>query len=286
VRLITLVVAVVLVFASCGSSPAPESGGGGAPAPASGGRAPAPGQIPVEKRAVVKFADGTVDEFTLSEYDPSDITLLGQNRFSASGGLMDQIEFTYDEVKKVITTKLTKDEENRLKSRIVYINDEDTGRLLKESVVNKASKVVSSNEYTYNEAGNVASRAILNGNNVRLAETVYTYEGNLVVASKTQDGSGKPISSSVSDYDRDGNLVQQVLYNAAGNITRKISTVWQNGMEMEITQTTADGRPQLKITNEYGAAGELLKKTVENYQGNSVQIMEFEYEFRPARGRT
>jgi hypothetical protein len=273
---------LALIFASCGSTPVSE---GGAPAP-TGSRAPVPGQIPVEKRAVVKFADGTVDEFTLSEYDPSDITLLGQNRFSASGGLMDQIEYTYDEEKKVVTTKLTKDEENRLKSRIVYINDENTGRLLKESVVNKASKVISSNEYTYNDDGNVASRAILNGNNVRLAETVYTYNGNFVVASKTHDGNGKAISSSTNDYDRDGNLVQQVLYNAAGSVTRKISTVWQNGMEIETTQTTADGRPQLKITNEYGTAGELLKKTIENYQGNSVQIMEFEYEFRPDRGRT
>jgi hypothetical protein len=282
VRLFTLVIAFALVFVSCGSTPAPE---GGAAAPAKS-KAPVPGQIPVEKRAVIKFADGTVDEFTLSEYDPSDITLLGQNRFSASGGLMDQIEYTYDEEKKVITTKLTKDEENRLKSRIVYINDENTGQLLKESVVNKASKVISSNEYTYNEDGNVASRTILNGNNVKLAETVYTYNDNLVVASKTHDGNGKPISSSTNDYDRDGNLVQQVLYNAAGSITRKISTVWQNGMEIETTQTTADGRPQLKITNEYGAAGELLKKTIENYQGNSVQILEFEYEFRPDRGRT
>jgi hypothetical protein len=272
----------MLVFASCGSSPAPD---GSAPAPA-GGKAPAPGQIPVEKRVVVKFGDGTVDEFTLSEYDPSDITLLGQNRFSASNELMDQIEYTYDEEKKVITTKLTKDEENRLKSRIVYINDENTGRLLKESVVNKASKVVSSNEYTYNEDGNVASRAILNGNNIKLAETVYTYDGNLVVASKTHDSNGKPISSSTNDYDRDGNLVQQVLYNDAGEISRKISTVWQNGKEMEVTQTTKDGRPQIKITNEYGTAGELLKKTIQNFQGNSVQILEFEYEFRPDRGRT
>jgi hypothetical protein len=273
----------MLAFASCRSSPAPD---GGAPAPASG-KAPASGQIPLEKRAVVKFADGTIDEFTLSEYDPSDITLLKeQNRFSASGGLMDQIEYTYDEEKKVITTKLTKDEENRLKSRIVYINDENTGRLLKESVVNKASKVVSSNEYTYNEDGNVASRAILNGNNVRLAETVYIYKGNLVVASKTQAGNGKPISSSTNDYDRDGNLVQQVLYNAAGQITRKISTVWQNGKEMVVIQTTRDGKPQMKITNEYGAAGELLKKTIENYQGNSVQILEFEYEFKPNHGKT
>ncbi|WP_010263436.1 hypothetical protein [Treponema primitia] len=289
-RLITLIVAIALVFASCGSGPTPAGSDASARTPAKGKTA-APGQIPVEKRAVVKFADGTVDEFTISEYDPSDITLLSaQNRFSASGGLMDQIEFTYNEETKTVTTKMTKDDENRIKSRIVYVRDDDTNQLMRETVVNKAGKAVSTNEYSYNSTGNVASRAILNGNNVKLAETVYTYNGNLVISSKTQDGNGRPISSSTNDYDRDGNLVNQVLFNAAGNVTRKISTVWQTvsgkPVDVEITQTAADGKPQLKITNEYGTAGELLKKTVENYQGNSVQVMEFEYEFRPDRGRT
>jgi PBP1b-binding outer membrane lipoprotein LpoB len=277
VKIITLLAAVALIFASCGSSPAPES-------PA--GAKPVPGQIPVEKRAVVKFADGTIDEFTISEYDPSDITLLGQNRFSASGGLMDQIEYTYDEERNMLTNKMTKDDENRIKSRIVYVHDENTNRLLRETVVNKAGKAVSTNEYTYNPAGFVASRAILNGNNVKLAETFYTYKGDLVVSSKTQAGDGRPISSSTNEYDRDGNLINQVLYNAAGNITRRISTVWQNGYEVETIQTTADGKPQLRITNEYGAAGELLRKKVENYQGESTQVIEFEYEFRPDHGRT
>jgi hypothetical protein len=270
-------VAAALVFASCGSSPAPGSSAEGKLVP---------GQIPVEKRAVVKFADGTIDEFTISEYDPSDITLLGQNRFSASGGLVDQIEYTYDEEKNMLTNKMTKDDENRIKSRIVYVHDEATDRLVRETVVNKAGKPVSTNEYTYNPAGFVVSRAILNGNNVKLAETFYTYNGTLVVSSKTQAGDGRPISSSTNEYDRDGNLINQVLYNAAGNVTRRISTVWQNGYEMETTQTTADGKPQLRITNEYGAAGELIRKRVENYQGESTQVIEFEYEFRPDHGRT
>jgi hypothetical protein len=278
VRIITLIVTVALVFASCGSSPAPES------SPEAGRFIP--GQIPVEKKAMVKFPDGTIDEFTISEYDPSDITLLGQNRFSASGGLMDQIEYTYDEDRNLLTNKMTRDDENRIKSRIVYVHDETADRIIRETVVNKAGKAVSTNEYTYNPAGFVASRAILNGNNVKLAETFYTYKGKLPVSSKTQAGDGRPISSSNNEYDQDGNLINQVLYNAAGSITRKISKRWQDGREIETTQTTPDGRPQLKITNEYGGAGELLRKTIENYQGDSTQVIEYEYEFRPDHGRT
>jgi hypothetical protein len=290
VRLITLLAVLPLIFASCGSGPGPAGSKGDAPARSSASTkgTSASKRIPVEKKALVKFANGDLDEYTVSEYDPSDITLLNQNRFSASKSLMDQTEFTYNEEKRMLTTKMTKDDENRLKTRVVYEhNDARTPAPTKETTVNKAGKVVGSNAYTYNDVGKVESRSILNGNNVKLAETFYTYQGNLLVSSVTNDSrSGKQISSSENSYDKDGRLIKQVFKNAAGSITRNIETKWQNGLEMEITQTSADGKLQLKITNEYGSEGEVLKRTVENYQGNSKQIREFEYDYRPNRGRT
>jgi NOL1/NOP2/fmu family ribosome biogenesis protein len=132
----------------------------------------------------------------------------------------------------------------------------------------------------------VESRSILNGNNVELARTFYTWSAGLLVSSETNDRSGKRISSSENSYDGEGNLVNQVFKNSTGAITRKIATKWQNGLEIETQQTSADGKLQLKITNEYGSDGEVLKRIVENYQGNSKQIREFEYDYRPTRGRT
>jgi hypothetical protein len=272
-----------MVFASCSSGPAPEGS-------SARGKDSNVGKIPVEKKAVVRFADGSLDEYTESEYDPSDITLLSQTRFSASGGLMDQIEFTYNEEKQVITTKMTKDDENKLKSRIINEYDESVTppRLIVETVVNKASKPVSVNRYTYNTKGGVVSRIIANGINIPLAETVYTYDESedLIIASRTVNAHNTLISSSKNEYDRDGHLTNQVIYNKDGVATRKISTVWQNGRAIEIIQTSGDGKPQLKVTNEYGESGELVKKTIENFLGNSVQVMEFEYEFLRSRGRT
>jgi hypothetical protein len=286
VRIITLVTVFALLFASCGSAPGPVGSNGAAPARSSG-RASAPKRIPVEKKAIVKFANGDLDEYTVSEYDPSDITLLNQNRFSASKSLMDQTDFTYNEEKRMLTTKITKDDENRLKTRVVYRHeDPKTTEPTMETVVNKAGKVINSNVYAYNAAGNVESRSILNANNVELAKTFYTWNGKLLVSSETNDRSGKRISSSENSYDGEGNLVSQVFRNAAGAVTRKITTKWQNGLEIEIQQTSAEGKLQLKITNEYGPDGEVLKRIVENYQGNSTQIREFEYDYRPSRGRT
>jgi hypothetical protein len=285
VRLITLLAVFTLLFASCGSAPGPD----GSKSDARGGTTARPSaskRIAVPKKEAVKFANGDLDEYTVSEYDPSDITLLNQTRHSASSYIMDETEFIYNEERRMLTSKVTKDDEKRLKTRVVYEHKGDSAGPTKETVVNKAGKSLASNVYTYNAAGNVLSRSILNGNNVELAKTLYTWSGNVLVSSETNDRNGKRISSSENSYDNDGNLINQVFRNASGDITRKIETTWQNGLEVETRQFSADGTLQLKITSEYGSDGEVLKRTVENYQGKSKQIREFEYDYRPNRGRT
>jgi hypothetical protein len=51
-------------------------------------------------------------------------------------------------------------------------------------------------------------------------------------------------------------------------------------LEIKNEHTTPDGEVQLRVSNEYGATGELLRQTIENIQGQSTQIMEYEYTFR------
>jgi uncharacterized protein YkuJ len=282
--LTVLLVAIVVALSSCASS-APDVVYDAQPQTTQPAKpkAAADGQIPVEKKSLIKFADGSLDEYIESEYDPSDVMLLFQNRFTASGSLVEQVEYTYHEEKYYLTAKMTKDDENKLKNRIVYqYNDRDL--LAIETIVNKAGKAVSSNEYGYNGEGHVISRSIKNGAGAKLAETVYTYNGNgLITSSETKDANGRKISASESQYDADGNLVNQKFYNSAGNVTRTVNIAWENGMEVKNEQRSASGDVQMRITNVYGETGELLKKTVENIQGGSVQVMEFEYTFRPAR---
>jgi hypothetical protein len=274
---------IVVVFSSCASPPAdvvydaqPQTTQPARPRASDG-------QIPVEKKSLIKFADGSLDEYIESEYDSSDVMLLAQNRSSASGTLLEQVEYTYHEEKHYLTAKMTKDDENKLKNRIVYqYNDRDL--LAIETIVNKAGRAVSANEYTYDSERHIVSRIIKNGAGAKLAETVYTYnDRGLVVSSETKDANGRKISSSESQYDASGNLANQKFYNSAGNVTRTVSMVWENGLEVKNEQRSASGDVQLRITNEYGPTGELLKKTVENIQGGSVQIMEYEYSFRPDR---
>jgi hypothetical protein len=233
----------------------------------------------VERRALVKFSDGTLDEYTVFEYDAADVLLQIQNRYSASGTLLEQIEYTYQEDQGLISAKSTKDDENRLKSRVVYQYN-DRNYLVKETVVNKAGKAVSSVEYTYDNNGFRTSRIINNGAGLKLAETIYTYKDGLVIASETKDGAGRRVSSAENQYDAEGNLISQKVYNANGVLTRFVNAIWEDGLERINEQTTPDGEIQIRVRNEYGAEGELIRRTVENIQGQSTQIMEYEYTFR------
>jgi hypothetical protein len=281
--LTVLLVAIAIALSSCASPPAdvvydatPQTTQPARPR-ASGG------QIPVEKKSLIKFADGSLDEYVVSEYDSSDVQLQFQKRFTASDTLVEQVEYTYHEERHYLTTKMTRDDENKLKNRIVYqYNNSDL--LAIETIVNKAGKTVSSNEYAYDGEGHIVSRSIKNGAGAKLAETVYTYNANgLITNSETKAANGAKISASESQYDGSGNLVNQKFYNAAGNVTRTVNLVWENGNEVKNEQRSASGDVQMRITNVYGENGELTKKTVENIQGGSVQVLEFEYSFRPDR---
>jgi hypothetical protein len=279
-RLFVVLVAFTVIFASCGGGPAVEAPADAHAIPQSRGRAqPAAQGDPIEKRSVVKFADGSVDEYTTSVYDekkPAQLNL--QERFSASGQLVEQIEYTYNEDNGLLTTKITKSDENKIKNRVVY--QYDGKNLVLESFVNSKGKLVSSFGYAYDKDGNMLARIINNASSVKLTETKYHWENGVVVSSETLDPNGRKISSAKNEYDAAKNLVRQTVYNASGAVSRRINAEWQNGRETKNEQTAPNGTVQIRVTNEYGAAGELIRRTIENIEGQSTQILEYEYTFQ------
>ncbi|MDR0624523.1 MAG: hypothetical protein LBG10_08860 [Treponema sp.] len=271
---------LTLLFGSCATDQKAAGESSGAQPEAA--RAPS-GQIPVETRSSVLFADGSLDEYLTSDYDPSLTTLTHQDRYSASGTLLEQMEYAYQEDRGWLTTKITRDVENRIKTRIVYEYDSQ-GRMIRETLVNKSGKAVSSYAYGYDEKGNRVSRIVNSGTGVKLAETTYTFNNaGLIIASETKDGSGNKINSAENQYDAGGNLISQKVYNGRGEITTVIKAVWQDGLEVENEQADSTGAVQLRIVNEYGPEHELIRRKVENLQGQSTQIVQYEYKFKPGR---
>jgi len=242
-------------------------------------------QVAYEIKHSVFFADGSLDEYTTSKWNSAYTRVDNEIRYSASGAMLEQVEFAYNEDKGYRTTKITRDVESRLKNRIVYQYNAQ-GLLFRESLVDKDGKVVSTYEYAYDSRGNQISRIMKNRTGVKLAETVYTYDSSgKMLTSETKDAGDKKISATKYTYDNQGNLINQQVTNAEGRITSVINSVFQSGREIKNEITSPDGSVQMRVTNEYGRNNELTKKTIENFQGDSKQFIQYEYTFRPAPRR-
>ena len=271
-KIVLFVVAFVFSMATCSQTAGTRQTG------SSGGS-----RVPFEVKQSIYFADGSLDEYTESTWNASYSQVDNQARFSASGAMLEQMEFSYNEDKGFLSTKITRDVESRLKNRVVYQYNPQ-GQLWRESLVDNKGRVVSTYEFAYDNRGNRTSRIIKNRAGDKLAETTYTYnaQGDMT-NSATRDYAENTISSTDYTYDGQRNLIAQVVKGSDGKVTTNIRAVWQDGREVRNEMTGADGSMQLRITNEYGQDGELLKKTIENFQGESKQVMQYDYIFRARR---
>jgi len=231
----------------------------------------------------VFFEDGSLDEFTTYQWDAGFNHIDTEIRHSASGAMLEQIEFSYHEERGFLQTRITRDVEHRLRNRVVYQYTPE-GQLWRESLVDNKGRVVSSFEFTYDDRGNRVSRVMRNRAGDRLAETLFTYDaqGRLLV-SETRDGGGNTISSTRFSYDAQGNLVAQQTFNNVGTPTTSVRATWQDGLEVRNEMISAEGRLLMRITNEFGQERELVERIMDNIQGESLQIMRFDYVFRPRR---
>lgn len=300
--LISAAVAAAALFVSCAGTPAPQAAPQPSPAGPVAGPAPAaptPTQapaapaaapvkkeprvvtvrIPLETKAMVWFADGSLDESIVSERDP-DGRLLGQNKVTASGSLVERTEYSYRDGKLAVRT--IKDGEGKTVTVKSFSYDAQ-GRLVTEALDDGAGKRLSSFEYVYDSAGRRTSWIVKDAKGTPVAETVYGYQDGKLRKAELRDGTGKKTGSSAYEYDSGGYLAKQNFYDALGSLIRVETTAWEKGKPLVEERKSAGGQVQQRTTNEYGADGELLKKTVEDILGKSKIIWTYEYAFREER---
>jgi len=242
-------------------------------------------QVAYEIKHSVYFADGSLDEYTAIKWNNAYTRIDNETRYSASGAMLEQVDFDYNEDKGYKTAKTTKDVESRLKNKTTYLYNTQ-GQLYRESLIDNKGIVISFYEYSYDSRGNQISRVMRNRKGERLAETVYTYDSSgKMLTSETKDAGDRKISATKYTYDNQGNLINQQVTNAEGRVTSVTTSVFQAGREMKNEIASPDGSIQMRITNEYGRNNELTKKTIENFQGDSKQFIQYEYTFRSAPRR-
>jgi len=237
-------------------------------------------EVPFEVKRSVFFADMRLDEYSTSEWDSAYKFLIKEKRFSASGGLLEQFEYAINQDRGIVVTKMTTDSESRLKNRVVYQYNEKSN-LITERLLDSKAKVISSYEFTYDNNGHLISRVIKDRSGIKMAETTYTVDVNgRRLTSVTRDLSQNAISSTQFSYNSQGQLIKEEVTNAEGRLTSSTVYEWQDGNEVKNELRSADNTVQMRITSEYGNRGELNKKTIDNFQGESKQIMQYEYVFR------
>ena len=238
-------------------------------------------EIPYEvKREVLFDDDGPLDEYITSEWNPSYTHVQNEKRYAASGGMIEYIEYSYNGDSGNITAKITRDVESKLRNRVNY-NYNAQGKLWLENLLDNKNRIISSYEYAYNDAGYCVSRVIKDKADKKLAETVYTVDADgRKLVSETRDPDENTISSTRFTYDPQGNLIKEEVINGEGKLTSVITYEWQDGYEIKNELKSADEKVQMRITSEYGNRGQLTKKTINNLQGESKQVVRYEYIFR------
>lgn len=234
-------------------------------------------KVPVEKKSLVKFADGSLDEYTLSDYDGANVLLLTQTRYSASGALLERTDFSYTDGK--VTTKTVKDGDGKVTSQRLYTYNPQ-GLLIKEFAQDGAGKPISTFEYAYDAKGDRTSWIVKDSKGVEVAQTVYTYKDGRLQGAELRDGTGKKTGSGLYEYTADGKIRAQKYYNALDSLIRIESTYWDGDRVQREERTTAGGQVQQRIDYTYGSSGELTQKVIEDFVGKSKKIIQYEYVFR------
>ncbi|MCX7655262.1 MAG: hypothetical protein N2Z76_01920 [Treponemataceae bacterium] len=233
--------------------------------------------VPLEKKVVTRFANGSVDEYLVSEYDEKLQYLRSQKKFSASGSLLEQTEYTYNGNRLV--SKTIKDGEGKVLSIRNYGYDAK-GQVIQEILLDGNGKQLSAFEYGYDAAGNKIRWKILDGNNSLVAETVYTYDGTVLRNAELRDGTGKKTGASFYEYTSEGKLKSITYSNAVGTVIRIERFTYADNQLVKEERTTAGGQILQIVNYDYGAYGEILKKTVDDRQARSQQTFEYEYVYR------
>ncbi|HCM26926.1 MAG: hypothetical protein A2Z99_17910 [Treponema sp. GWB1_62_6] len=230
----------------------------------------------MERKSSIRFSDGSIDEYSLSEYDEA-FALKVQTRYSASGSILERTRFTVEAGRLVL--KATMDGEEKLVSSRSYAYGAD-GLVSGEVLVDGNGKPLSSFEFGYDASGHRVSWTVRDSKGSVLAVTSYSYKDGRIRTAELKDGAGRKNGSSAYEYDADGRLAKQSFFDAKGSLLRTEITRWVAGAIAAEERTNAGGTVQQRTSYEYGADGEILRKTIEDLTGKSKQSVEYEYDFR------
>lgn len=281
---IPMLLASVVLAASCVSAPTPSDGNKtSAPQPAPVAAAKVRKErveeykTPVVLKETVSFSDGVVDRITVFEYSEDRQRLLSSvSRKPSMPDPIERVSLEYKE--KLLVAKSTFGADGTLSGKSEYSYG-SAGDLLKEVIYDGKGTVQSISEYSWDN-GRKSSWLVKSSAGVILAKTEYFYEGDSLTGVRLFDGAGNMKGKVEYGYGA-GNLLGSVKYfNASGGQDGRIEYEIKNGRTTKETVYRTDGRIERQLAYEYSPDGALIKKTLADASGRTREIVAYENAYR------
>lgn len=293
-RALLLALAIVVAsFASCSSVPSPVDEPVQAPvvrstpepdavAPVAQPLPPQPQEvtihIPVLTKESAFFADGQLDQYTVTEWSPDLLRTLSLKTFDASRP--DPVErIVYEYEGSALRAKTVLDAEGKVQYREEYAVD-GRGLVTEERLLDPKGQVQSLSRYAYNEKGEKVEWRLFDGSGVLKTVTYYVYAEGLLVEVRVTEGSGATIASSRLEYDAQGRLVKRSYLGQGGALERSELYRYEGGFLAEYNALRADGSVEQRVVYEAGTEGAPAVATVYDGRGRVRLLKKFEYAFR------
>jgi hypothetical protein len=233
-------------------------------------------RIPVERKASLRFDDGSLDEYTISEYNEKGF-VERKKRYSASAVLLDQVEFVYNDI--TLVEKRLLDDKGLVKSITRYAYEAD--RLVTERLEDAEGKLLTAFSYEYDGTGQRVAQRVSNSEGRNLATTKYLWDdAGMLERTELTDSTGRLIAYSSFVYDEKGFLAKQEYFSADGTLLRFEISNHENGKLVRLARMNFKGKEQFIHTFEYGDMGELVRKSFDDRLAGAQYSLNYEYTVR------
>ncbi len=231
--------------------------------------------VPVERKMSIRYDDGALDEYTLSEYNDRGY-ISKKTRYSASVLLLGSIEYEYEA--ELLVKKTEKDATGGILSETVYEYAE--GLLAKELLYTGEGQLLSGILYTYNQDALRLSQTVVGKDDRVLAKTLYDWEGPQLLKTRLLDPVGGLVAYSLFRYDKNGNVSRQDYYNSEDLLLRSELHSYEGDKMLGTIRLDSKGDTLISYAYEYGEFGEIQKKKVNNSITDTKYSLNYEYSFR------
>jgi YD repeat-containing protein len=229
--------------------------------------------IHLERKTSIRFADGSLDEYTLSEYN-NEGSLITQHRYSASGALMQKTEYIYADTK--LQTKMVRDMEDKLRTRVLYSYNAEN-QLIVEILEDGAGRRMATYEYRYDENGKKIAWIVQNGAGQTIAQTSYTWLGNLLTRTEAKDSKNQVTGYSILQYNDKSQVITRSYYDNKDTLLRKETSIWDADKLVREEQVNGKNQSTYLITYEYETNGQVAIKKIQDIAGKSGYSTHYEY---------